>query len=117
MASGHVTVVVSVDPEVSHRAGEAIRIALGLVASGSDVTLAFLGPAAKVLDPEVAEYVDGEDVVKHVTTLKNLGLPFHVDRAVIRDEAGWNAAGVRVVPLGRAELAHLIATSARILTF
>ncbi|MGH7267560.1 MAG: DsrE family protein [Candidatus Rokuibacteriota bacterium] len=117
MAAEHVLVLVSVDPEGSHRANEAIRIALGIIAGENQVTLVLLGPAAKILDPEVEDYVDGEDTLKHVATLKKLGQPFHVERDAIPDHPGWNADGPQVVPIARPELARLIATSDRVLVF
>ncbi len=117
MAAEHVLVLISVDPETSHRTNEAIRIALGIIAGENDVTIALLGPAAKVFDPEVEDYVDGEDIVKHVATLKKLGQVFHVERAAIRGEGGWNANGPAIVPFDRDALADLIAKSDRVLVF
>ena len=38
-----VLVAVSVDPETSHRANEAVRIALGILAGENEVVIAFLG--------------------------------------------------------------------------
>jgi sulfur relay (sulfurtransferase) DsrF/TusC family protein len=121
VAAEHVLVVVSVDPEVSHRANEAVRIALGILAGENDVTLVLLGPAAKVLSPAVEDYVDGEDTQKHVATLKKLGQVFHVERSAIppddRHATDWNAGGPEVIPISRAELATLIARSDRVLVF
>ena len=57
-----VLVAVSVDPETSHRANEAVRIALGVLAGENRVTIALLGAGAKVLDADVEDYVDGEDL-------------------------------------------------------
>lgn len=109
--------IVSVDPETSHRTNEAIRIALGIIAGENDVTLVLLGPAAKALGPDVEDYVDGEDIVKHVATLQKLGQPFHVERAAIPAGGDWNADGPTVVPITREELPGLIASSDRVLVF
>jgi hypothetical protein len=117
MAAEHVLVLVSVDPEISHRANEAVRIALGILAGENDVTLVLLGPAAKVLGPEIEDYVDGEDTLKHVATLKKLGQSFHVERSAIPDAADWNAGGPPVIPISTEELAGLIAKSDRVLVF
>ena len=120
MAAEHVLVVVSEDPERSHRANEAIRIALGILAGENAVTLVLLGPATKILSAEIEEYVDGEDTLKHVATLKKLGQRFHVERSAI-DHAGgsadWNADGPEVVPITTDELAGLIGRSDRVLIF
>jgi len=120
MSEGPVLVVISVDPEVSHRANEAVRIALGIIAGENDVIIALLGPAAKILSPEVEDYVDGEDILKHITTLKKLGQLFHVARDATRhdgDPGDWNPIGVEVAPLDTPQLARLMASSRRVLVF
>lgn len=117
MAAEHVLVVVSIDPEVSHRANEAVRIALGILAGENDVTLVLLGPAAKILSAEIEDYVDGEDTLKHVATLKKLGQAFHVERSAIPAADDWNVGGPQVVPMSTQELADVIAKSDRVLVF
>jgi hypothetical protein len=112
-----VLVVVSVDPETSHRANEAVRIALGIIAGENAVVIALLGAGAKVLDADVEDYVDGEDLVKHLGTLRKLGQPFHVERTAIGSDGGWNPLGLEVVPIDRADLAGLLAGSRRALLF
>jgi sulfur relay (sulfurtransferase) DsrF/TusC family protein len=112
-----VLVVVSVDPESSHRANEAVRIALGILAGENAVTVALLGAGAKVLDADVEDYVDGEDLIRHLATLKKLGQRFHVERDAIRPDGGWNPLAVAVTPIDRADLAGLLAGSRRTLTF
>jgi sulfur relay (sulfurtransferase) DsrF/TusC family protein len=117
MAAEHVLVLVSVDPETSHRTNEAIRIALGIIAGENDVTIVLLGAAAKALAAEVEDHVDGEDIRKHVATLKKLGQSFHVERQAIPAAADWNADGPTVLPIERDDLAALIAKSDRVLVF
>jgi predicted peroxiredoxin len=117
MTDRPVLVAVSVDPETSHRANEAVRIALGILAGENDVVIALLGPGAKVLDADIEEYVDGEDMLKHLATLKKLGQRFHVERAMIREEPGWNPVGLDVVAIERTDLARLLAESRRALVF
>jgi hypothetical protein len=112
-----VLVAVSVDPETSHRANEAVRIALGILAGENTVTIALLGSGAKVLDAEVEDYVDGEDLIRHLGTLKKLGQAFHVERSAIRPQSGWNPLGLELVPMDRAQLAGLLAGSRRALLF
>jgi hypothetical protein len=117
VAAERVLVLVSVDPETSHRANEAVRIALGILAGENDVTLVLLGPAAKVLGPEIEDYVDGEDTLKHVATLKKLGQKFHVERDAIPLDGDWNAGGPPVIPVSAEDLAALVAKSDRVLVF
>lgn len=110
-------VAISVDPETSHRANEAIRIALGILAGENEVVVLLLGPGAKVLDADVEEYVDGEDLLKHLTTLRRLGQAFHVERGALRDDPTWNPLGVETIPVDRPDLARLLARSRRALVF
>ena len=118
VSAGPVTVLVTVDPATSHRANEAVRIALGIVAGESAVTIALLGPGAKALDAEIEEYVDGEDLWKHLGTLARLGTVFHVERdRVPPDRSGWNPVGVPVVPVDGPWLAATLAASRRVLIF
>lgn len=112
-----VLVTVSVDPETSHRANEAVRIALGILAGENTVTIALLGAGAKVLDAEVEDYVDGEDLIRHLGTLKKLGQAFYVERSAIRRDSSWNPLGLELVPMDRAQLAGLLAGSRRALLF
>ena len=117
MTETPVLVAVSVDPETSHRANEAVRIALGIIAGENAVVIALLGAGAKVLDADVEDYVDGEDLAKHLGTLRKLGQPFHVERNAIRSDDGWNPLGLEVVPIDRAHLAGLLTGSRRALFF
>jgi hypothetical protein len=112
-----VLVVVSVDPETSHRANEAVRIALGILAGENTVTIALLGAGAKILDADVEDYTDGEDLARHLGTLKKLNQAFHVERSAIRPDRGWNPLGLGVVPIDRSDLAGLLAESRRALLF
>src|SRR5262249_47762209 len=116
-AESPVLVAVSVDPERSHRANEAVRIALGILAGENAVTIALLGPGAKVLDADVEDYIDGEDLLRHLGTLKKLGQAFHVERRTIPPDSGWNPLGLPVVLIDRLELAALLAGSRRALVF
>jgi predicted peroxiredoxin len=112
-----VLVVVSVDPETSHRANEAVRIALGILAGENAVTVVLVGPGVKVLDAAVEDYVDGEDLLRHLQTLRRLGQTIHVERAAIGAGTGWNPAGMDVHPIGAPELAGLVTRARRVLVF
>lgn len=117
MTGAPVLVTVAVDPEASHRANEAVRIALGILAGENAVTIVLLGRGAKVLDADAEDYVDGEDLIRHVGTLKKLGQVFHVERSAISQDPGWNPLGVPTVPIDRADLARLVSASRRVLVF
>ena len=112
-----ILVAVSDDPETSHRAPEAVRIALGVLAGENAVTIVLLGAGAKILDADVEDYVDGEDLLRHLGTLKKLGQSFHVERSAMRSDPGWNPLGLELVPIDRTQLAGLLAGSRRALVF
>ena len=73
-----VIVLISTDPRASHRANEAMRIGLGIVAGENDVVFVLLGAGAHLLDEDTDELVDGDDIAKFRANLKSLGVPFHV---------------------------------------
>jgi hypothetical protein len=81
------------------------------------VAIALLGAGAKILDAEVEDYVDGEDLHRHLGTLKKLGQAFHVERSAMRSGDDWNPLGLELVPIDGAELADLLAGSRRALFF
>ena len=72
-----VLVAVSVDPETSHRANEAVRIALGILAGENEVAIAH----------------------RHLGTLKKLGQAFHVERSAMRSGDDWNPLDLELVPI------------------
>jgi len=115
--SAPVVVLVSVDPRESHRANEAIRIGLGIVAGDNDVVLVLLGGATHVLDADTDELVDGDDIVRVRTGLRQLGIPFHVDAAVTPEDDDWNADGHPLVPVTPAQLTDIVRRGRRVLVF
>ena len=117
-ARNSVLVLVTADPRTSHRANEAIRIALGVVAGETDVAVVLTGGAAHVLDGDTDDLVDGDDLAKFRASLARLGVPFHVDaEAIPSGDADWNADGHTVVPVDAAAIARLLAASTRAIVF
>lgn len=112
-----VLVLIAEDPRVSHRANEALRIALGIVAGESPITIVLGGPAVRLLDEDTDALVDGDDIAKFRAALRRLRVPFHVEAAARPDEADWNAEGHPVVPVTAAEIAALVADARRLLVF
>jgi predicted peroxiredoxin len=112
-----VLVIISEDPRASHRANEAMRIALGVVAGENEVTVVLTGPGAHLLDQDTDDLVDGDDVAKFRASLKKLGIPFHVEESAIPGEPGWNADGHRVVPIDAAGIAALASRARRFIVF
>jgi hypothetical protein len=116
-ASPPVIVLISVDPRASHRANEAMRIGLGVVAGENDVTFVLLGAGAHLLDADTDELVDGDDVAKFRANLKALGVPFHVETDAVPSDPDWNADGHAVIPVTRDEIAALVQRGRRFLVF
>jgi len=66
IASPPVIVLISTDPRVSHRANEAMRIGLGVVAGENDVTFVLLGAGVHLLDEDTDEIFAKYDARVHV---------------------------------------------------
>ena len=111
-----VVVLISADPRVTHRAFEAMRIGVGIVAGENAVTFVLAGPAAHLLDADTDELVDGDDVAKFRASLRSLGVPFHVEATAIPG-ADWNAEGHEVAPVTPDEIADLVRGARRTLVF
>ncbi len=112
-----VVVLISADPRASHRANEAMRIGLGVVAGENDVTFVLTGPAAHLLDADTDDLVDGDDIAKFRANLKALGIPFHVEADSIPSDAGWNTDGHEVIAVTPGRIAELMRRSRRALVF
>jgi hypothetical protein len=111
-----VVVLISTDPRASHRAFEAMRIGVGIVAGENAVTFVLAGPAAHLLDADTDELVDGDDVAKFRASLQALGIPFHVEATAIPTH-DWNEDGHEVVPVTADEIAALVRNARRALVF
>jgi predicted peroxiredoxin len=118
VASRHpVLVLISEDPRVSHRANEAMRIALGVVAGENEVCVVLTGPAVHLLDEDTDDLVDGDDIDKFRASLRNLGIPFHVDESARPEEPDWNPEGHPVVPISVEGIATLMSKATRFIIF
>jgi DsrE/DsrF-like family len=115
-ASPPVIVLISTDPRASHRANEAMRIGLGVVAGENDVVFVLLGAGVHLLDEDTDELVDGDDIAKFRASLKKLGVPFHVE-GDLPIRADWNTEGHPVIPVSRADIAALVPKATRFLVF
>jgi hypothetical protein len=111
-------VLVTEDPRTSHRANEAVRIAVGVAAGEIGVTVVLVGGAAHVLAGDTDDLVDGDDIAKFRAALARLGVPFHVERSAIpTGDPDWNADGHAVVPVEAADVARLLAAADRSIVF
>ena len=110
-----VTVVIRDNPRKSHRAAEALRIALGLSTGPNPLTVILLNDAPVLLTEDTDDLVDSEILEKHLPVLKELAIPFLVltgTHAKYRLDAEFR---VRELPLK--ELSAAIAHSDRVLVF
>lgn len=112
-----VVVLIAADPRTSHRAFEAMRIGIGIVAGENPVTFVLTGGAAHLLDADTDDLVDGDDIAKFRANLRALGVPFHVEASAIPADADWNAEGHEVRPVTAEEIAALLRAARRSLVF
>jgi hypothetical protein len=112
-----VLVVISADPRSSHRAFEAMRIGVGVVAGENEVTFVLSGPAVHLLDADTDDLVDGDDIAKFRDNLKRLGVPFHVEEDAIPPDPDWNDTAHPIVRVSRARIAELLRQGRRFLIF
>jgi len=110
-------VIISEDPRISHRANEAMRIALGVVAGENDVDIVLAGPAIHLLDDDTDELVDGDDIAKYRASLKKLGIAFHVAGSALPEDPDWNTEGHAVVPVTPEDIAALVSRASRFIVF
>lgn len=112
-----VLIIVTGDPRISARPAEAVRIAAGLSANGRlDVTLCLRGASMLALGEEADVLVDGDHFTRYLPVVAESGCivtaPSDSDEPLISEPL--------VVPtrnLSQEELAHLVASSDRILRF
>ena len=116
-AAASVLVLISLDPRVSHRAFEAMRIGVGVVAGENEVTFVLTGAAVHLLDADTDELIDGDDIAKFRATLKTLGIPFHVEAASVPSDPDWNPDGHTVIPVTVDGIADLASRARRALIF
>ena len=112
-----VVLIISEDPRASHRANEAMRIGLGVVAGENEVTFVLTGPAVHLLDADTDDLVDGDDIAKFRANLKKLDIPFHVERSAIPADPDWNADAHPVVPVSPEDIATLVSRGRRFIVF
>ncbi|MGH7365281.1 MAG: hypothetical protein ACREKQ_07430 [Candidatus Rokuibacteriota bacterium] len=109
-------VLISEDPRVSHRANEAMRIAVGIVAGENEVRVVLTGPAVHLLDDDTDDLVDGDDIAKFRAALKKLGVPFHVEGGP-PGQADWNGDRHPLIAVTPADVAAMVPQATRFLVF
>ena len=117
MSGSPVLVLIASDPRTSHRAFEAMRIGVGVVAGENQVTFVLTDGAVHLLDDDTDELVDGDDIAKFRASLRQLGVPFHVEASAIPHAPDWNVDKHPVVPVSREEIADLMRSARSFIVF
>ncbi|MBI2216800.1 MAG: hypothetical protein HYU51_05835 [Candidatus Rokubacteria bacterium] len=112
-----VVAVISLDPRTSHRANEAMRIGLGVVAGENEVVFLLRGPAVHLLDEDTDDLVDGDDIAKFRANLRSLGVPFHVEADAVPDRPDWNVEQHPIVRVTTDDAAGIIRQARRVMVF
>jgi len=73
--SKQLVVLIREDPTKSHRASEAIRIALGLSTGPNPISIILLNNARQLVSDDAYDLPDGEILEKHLPVIKNLEIP------------------------------------------
>jgi hypothetical protein len=68
-------VLIGEDPSQTHRASEAIRIALGLSTGPNPVSIILIEHARQLISEEAYDLPDGELLEKHLPVVKSLEIP------------------------------------------
>jgi hypothetical protein len=71
----NLVILIREDPINTHRASEAIRIALGLSTGPNPVTVVLLENARQLISDNAYDLPDGEILEKYLPVIKNLELP------------------------------------------
>jgi len=110
-----VIVVIREDPQKSHRAVEALRIALGLSTGENPLSVILLGQSPLMISEESEEIIDREIMEKYLPSFKHLKIPFLVPTGTggrFNLDPGFN-----VKELSEEVIQSTVAGSDRILVF
>ena len=110
-----IVVVILEDPRKTHRAVEALRIALGLSTGDNPMTVVLLGQAPLLISKDPEDIVDGEILEKYLPSFKHLEIPFTVLSGT--GSQFHLDPGFRVNELSQEAIQMLIAGSDRTLVF
>lgn len=107
-----IVVLIKSDPEKSHRPVEAIRIALGLLSGEHQVFVILLDKAPLLLGEAPEDLVDGEELGKYLSPLKDLDQTFYVEQeALVR--AKLSESDYKIKSLSIQEISKLLAQADR----
>jgi sulfur relay (sulfurtransferase) complex TusBCD TusD component (DsrE family) len=111
----NLVILIREDPIKTHRASEAIRIALGLSTGPNPVTIVLLENARQLISEDAYDLPDGEILEKHLPVIKNLELSIAVPTGSGKDFSLDQEFNIQ--ELSPSQLASLVAHADRVLTF
>ena len=76
--SKQLVVLIREDPSKTHRASEALRIALGLSTGPNPISIILLANARLLISEDAYDLPDGEILEKHLPVIKNLEIPIFI---------------------------------------
>jgi hypothetical protein len=111
----NLVILIREDPIKTHRASEAIRIALGLSTGPNPVTIVLLENARQLISDDAYDLPDGEILEKYLPVIKNLELPIVVPigsgKAFSLDQE------FNIQESSPSQMASLVSDADRVLTF
>ncbi len=115
--SPKVLVLIQEDPFKSHRAVEALRIALGLGSAneGKDVNIVLAGRAPHLLSDDTTNIVDAEILEKHLPVFIEWGTSFAIASDAERPAQFHSECAIRTITQG--EISSAVAAADRVLVF
>jgi len=110
-------IVIQTDPTKSHRAVEALRIALGLGShnEGQDVSIVLCGRAPHLLAEDNSDIVDAETLEKHLPVFIEWETPFLI--ATDAETPRRYVANIVTKPVSYEQLVEMIFKADRVITW
>jgi hypothetical protein len=81
------------------------------------VTFVLVDGADHLLDDDTDPLVDGDDIAKFRTTLREMAIPFHVEASAVPADPDWNADRHPVVAVTPGEIGDLVRGARRAIVF
>ena len=111
----NLVILIREDPIKTHRASEAIRIALGLSTGLNPVTIVLLENARQIIADDAYDLPDGEILEKYLPVIKNLELPIVVPIGSGKDCSLDQEFNIQ--ESSPSQIASLVSHADRVLTF
>ena len=111
----NLVILIREDPTRTHRASEAMRIALGLSTGPNPIKIILLENARQLISDEADDLPDGEILEKYIPAIKNLELPIVVP--IGSGETFALDQEFTIQELSPSQIASLVSHADRVLTF